>query len=325
MDDYCFEGGLNISAEGNAWTQWIYRATDLLMDIEGDSGWFDEEDEAFYCQMLKGLLDTFSQRLLEVDFEKFKSNPYMKILADCINEDIHCFGLAGVQDVIPERLLSSIEAALESTQFYKAKDNVRRNWDAVSKSLRKYLLGLKAAYSKLMIIRLDLHTKDDASAVQHWEQLLKYIAARYASSFVGYAAKFEYGVDRGVHMHTVLLFNGAVVRRDVTIAKSIGEYWKSQITLGWGSYFNGNQRDHVARMKYPAVGTFCALDDDLVKGLTHIAYYVTKPDPVVKFALPSVSHFFRRGQLKSDQTHRSARRAARAVKARQTAFDVKGY
>lgn len=321
MDYSYLDFGLGESSDGGEWVKWIYRATEILMDIEDGAIFYEEGDEELHCENLKGLLDNFPQRLLNFDFENKKSNPYMKILADCINDEIHYFGLEGVQHVSPSRLLGSIENELDSMHFDKEKDNVRRNRDAVSKSLLQYFLGLKAAYSKLMVIRLDLHTKDDASIVQHWEQLLKYIAARYASSFVGYAAKFEYGIERGVHMHTVLLFNGAVVRQDVTIAKAIGEYWKLQITHGWGSYFNANQRDHVAHMKYRAVGTFCALDDDFVEGLTHMANYLAKPDLVVKFALPNIGRVFRRGQLKADQTHRIARRAARAGRAQLSASD----
>ncbi|WP_458410992.1 rolling circle replication-associated protein, partial [Aliarcobacter butzleri] len=55
---------------------------------------------------------------------------------------------------------------------------------------------------------------------------------------IGYITKKELGEDKGVHIHVAIIYNGNIVREDITKAQQIGEYWKNNITKGKGVFHN---------------------------------------------------------------------------------------
>lgn len=63
----------------------------------------------------------------------------------------------------------------------------------------------------------------------------------------GYITKLEYGVEKGLHMHVILIFDARHKNpiRHVYHAKEIGKYWVNVITKGRGTYWNCN--DEAAR------------------------------------------------------------------------------
>ena len=69
--------------------------------------------------------------------------------------------------------------------------------------------------------------------------------ARHNSLFAfmkGYIVKLEYGVDKGIHAHALLFFDGSKRNNSshIQLAKEIGEYWINMITKGRGAYWNVN-------------------------------------------------------------------------------------
>lgn len=237
------------------------------------------------------------------------SNPYLKCFIASLEQEVVRQDVGHFQQVQASLLLQTVRESLEAKDFCDELENLKRNERATSKSLLQYILDLKAAYSKLMIIRLDLYTEGDSEgAPQSWERLKKYVEDRYMSSYVGYAVKFEYGEKRGVHMHTLLFFNGSVVRKDVTMAKAIGEYWNVSVTNGKGTYSNCNTPEHLRNMSYPAVGTFHQVDERTRKGLECIAKYLTEQDLAVRFAVPGLSRTLRKGTIRQEQRSRIEKR-----------------
>ena len=61
---------------------------------------------------------------------------------------------------------------------------------------------------------------------------------------VGYIAKKEIGEDKGVHIHTLFIYDGNKVREDITKAEQIGEYWKKDITKGKGLFHNCSKNEY---------------------------------------------------------------------------------
>jgi len=242
-------------------------------------------------------------------------NPYLSAFICSLEQEVLEQQVGHFQQLELCALLQRIRENLDCDYFCKGLKSLRRNENVTRNSLLQYIRELKAAYSKLMIIRLDLYTHSYLESVRHWEQLKKYVAERYADSHVGFAVKFEYGKQRGVQMHTMLFFNGSVVRQDVTIAKAIGEYWKATITAGQGTYSNCNAPEHLKGMRYPAVGTFHQFDDNTLKGLRHIACYLTEQDLVVRFAVSGLSRTLRRGVIDQDKRARIERRLRKSEKA----------
>lgn len=68
----------------------------------------------------------------------------------------------------------------------------------------------------------------------------------------GYIAKIEYGIEKGLHLHVIFVFDARHKNpiRHVHHAEQIGEYWVNVITNGHGAYWNCN--DEAKR--YEALG-----------------------------------------------------------------------
>lgn len=302
---------------------WAYQLNKNMKDIERDlKDYPDEEsfDIDSFEEDFEQDLDTLVQNCpVEDPFSLDQgpnSNPYLKAFIASLEQEVVHQDVDHFKQVQASLLLQTVRDSLEGKDFSDELANLKRNERATSKSLLQYILDLKAAYSKLMIIRLDLYTEEDGEgAPQSWERLKKYVEDRYMSSYVGYAVKFEYGEKRGVHMHTLLFFNGSVVRKDVTMAKAIGEYWNASVTNGKGTYSNCNTPEHLRNMSYPAVGTFHQFDERTRKGLECIAKYLTEQDLAVRFAVPGLSRTLRKGTIRQVQRSRIEKRMRISEKA----------
>lgn len=199
---------------------------------------------------------------------------------------------------IARRLVVEMVGLLENKLILARLDTVRREHQRKRSVLVKRLVAFKRAFPKLMVLRLDLgYGKEHASAstdriIGDWEALKAFITANFPS-YLRYVVKLEYGLQKGAHMHVLMLFNGAMVRQDVTIAKLIGEHWSNVVTGGMGVYFNCNAAPYKSRFSYCGVGVFNKLDEATVAGFQAVADYITKPDPFVTLMMPSEKRFYR--------------------------------
>jgi hypothetical protein len=201
------------------------------------------------------------------------------------------------------KLLESLTEVYGSWFGRSKIDNARRERERACGALVKRMLAFKRRYPKLMVIRLDVgYGKQYAAQVDsrheildHWSDLLDAIKEGFETSFLGYAAKIEYGVRKGPHMHLMLLFNGSKVRQDVTIARLIGELWKNKVTKGAGLYHNSNEPNYKARFTHCGVGVFSGLDDATIAGFQRVADYLAKRDLLVRVAMPRLGRVLRTG------------------------------
>lgn len=127
------------------------------------------------------------------------------------------------------------------------------NTDKRIKSTIKYIDGLSETYSKLMTVRVDLAYKKPYSETITLEEancdlsrMLNNTRSKPSifEDKVGYICKREYTEDKGVHFHTIFLFDGQKTQKDVFKADQIGQYWENTITKGQGSYHNCNRNDY---------------------------------------------------------------------------------
>ena len=301
-----------------ALARWVYSLNDLMKSILSDLE--DEPDEEGFDrpsfdqslgQDLHGLLMQCPVDPFALDVDSRSINPYLSAFINSLEEEVVDQDVDHFRLVSPSFLLARVRDHLDSSEVDKARTNLKRNEQATSDSLFQYFLDLKAAYRKLMIIRLDLYTQDCVDSLRDWDRLKKYVSDRYMGRYIGYAVKFEYGRQRGVHMHTLLFFDGSEVRQDVTIAKAIGEHWRLSVTAGGGTYSNCNAPGHLKNMRYPAVGTFQQFDERTLKGLRYIANYLTEQDLAVRFAVPGLTRTLRRGNINREQASRIEKRAKR--------------
>ena len=201
------------------------------------------------------------------------------------------------------KFLEGIEHLIHTSELKKLRDNDRRKESLLEKSLFDWMSGLNTIHSKLMAIRLDLsytsiystQMNPELRVISDWENFLAYMQKHFKKSFIGYIAKFEYGIKRkGIHIHTYLFFNGSVVRQDATIAKHLGETWQKQITHGLGIYRNANNLTYKAKMDDYALGVFRRNDAEFLRGARKISKYLAKRDPIVLMAIPKITRTLRR-------------------------------
>ena len=119
-------------------------------------------------------------------------------------------------------------------------------------STRKYIYDLLEVYSKINIVRIDVAYKKPYSDIITLDEAyadLNHILNNTRSNktifghMVGYIIKREYTVDRGMHFHTVFIFDGQKMQKDVYKAEQIGEYWM-KVTNNRGSYHNCNRNNY---------------------------------------------------------------------------------
>ena len=125
-------------------------------------------------------------------------------------------------------------------------------------STKKYIDALQDKYSKLCVVRVDLgykepHNKsvvlDDAN--NDFNRMLNNRRGKPSifKDQVGYMCLKEYTQDKGVHLHTIFLYDGNKVQKDAHVGDKIGDYWK-ELTDDKGSHHNCNRKKY----KYKGVG-----------------------------------------------------------------------
>lgn len=120
-------------------------------------------------------------------------------------------------------------------------------------STKRYIDELSKKYSKINIVRVDLSYKKPHSdnvtlygANKDLEHMLNNRRSKPTifRNQIGYICKREYTKDKGIHLHTIFLYDGQKVLKDTFKADQIGKYWNEQITKGKGSYYNCNRNDY---------------------------------------------------------------------------------
>ncbi len=155
----------------------------------------------------------------------------------------------------------------------------KKNIHKRKESTKKYIDELSKDYSKLNMIRIDLGYKKPHSENITLEEANKDLDRMFnnmrskPSIFkdkVGYVCKREYTEDKGVHFHTIIIFNGQKVQKDIYKGDQIGKYW-GQITDEKGTYHNCNRntykRSGIGMLDHKDSDKRKILDEDVISYL----------------------------------------------------------
>lgn len=220
---------------------------------------------------------------------------------------------------IDAAIMSGVAQALDafllegrSKEFKARLANYHKNYKDNRRSLRQYVDALFANHVRLLVIRLDLsYAKDEvvrqhnalcqlegegfsvSAVINHRKQFINMVKERFGNDLKGFCWKLEHGQDKGYHYHVVLFLDANKSSHDVTIARSLGEMWKKDITNGDGLYFNCNANTENYRSK--AVGMIHENDESAKVGMDNIIDYLTKMDLYVKAFLPDGSRTMGKG------------------------------
>lgn len=154
-------------------------------------------------------------------------------------------------------------------------------------STTKYIDALSENYSKLNIVRVDLAYKkphsDDMTledANRDLDRMFNNMRSKPSifENKVGYVCKREYTKKKGVHFHTVFIYDGQKVQNDIFKGEQIGKYW-NQITEEKGSYHNCNRTKYEER----GVGMLEHNDSDKRRILDEVVlHYMHKDEQNIK-------------------------------------------
>jgi len=218
--------------------------------------------------------------------------------------------------------VSKLRRKLRTDEFSKSVANLRKGISKNKTSLLKYINALFDAHSRLLVIRLDLSYKKNSNpylkrhefceqlekAKEHRHKLIQHLKRKQLKdAFVGYAWKLEYGLEKSFHYHMIFFLDGSQYRKDVEIAKSIGEYWVGQVTEGNGLYWNCNANQHSYRAN--GIGTVNYYDKDKRKNLEQASLYLVKPDYFVRVFMPNGGRTYDRGQMPKNMETRGRKRS----------------
>lgn len=150
-------------------------------------------------------------------------------------------------------------------------------------STKEYIDALQAKYSKLCVVRVDFGYKKPHSdnivlndANSDFNRMLNNRRSKPSvfKNQVGYICLKEYTKAKGVHLHTIFMFDGNKVQKDAHMGDKLGEYW-NELTDGKGSYYNCNRKKY----QYKGVGMINHEDKDKREILdTQVTSYLCKDD-----------------------------------------------
>lgn len=189
-------------------------------------------------------------------------------------------------------------SSLVVQQIKDARDKERNSFERRARknrrSIRELVRSIYQARSKVLVLRIDLwyeyfgainkdeneglifHREDIESITRHRDEFINYIRERFLNNLLGYVWRLEYGLRKGYHLHFLIMLDGQFHCNDVMICKSLGEFWKNEITKNQGGYFNCN----ALKKKYKnlAIGMTHYSEEEKRSAIEKIVGYFTKFD-----------------------------------------------
>lgn len=171
-----------------------------------------------------------------------------------------------------------------------------------------YVNALFDCCDRLVVLRVDLAYRKELTGKTSLEMALADLDRLFANmrnnylfeSLEGYIVKTEYGIEKGIHFHLVLFFNGSARNGSSHVfhARQIGQYWNEVITKGRGRYWNCNQQaKNYQTMRRLGVGLIHWSDTELRNNLLeHVVGYICKQDQCFRSLLLPRAKLIRRGQ-----------------------------
>jgi hypothetical protein len=244
-------------------------------------------------------------------------NPYVALLFECVDRfDSPMFFLYASSTfphevkqtvIIMNKLVEDMRREASSADFKRVIRRFVKAEKKREKSLNIYIDTLFNRYSRLVVIRLDLSYSVGSFKVKDIQQNLLEVKADWTKmqrdlhkglpvkDMLGFACKLEYGHAKDFHFHLLVFYNGSTYRKDVALARLIGEHWRQEVTEGKGRYFNCNNKKR--NYKFLGVGVVSHFDSFLISNLKSVvAAYLVKIDYWVRFS-PGLGRSFYRGNM----------------------------
>jgi len=156
-------------------------------------------------------------------------------------------------------------------------------------SLQNYLEQLMNHYARLLFIRVDFAIKKEYQSeidIQQFQAYLKILSNRYSnqdgcfSDLQGYAWAIEEGIDKGLHCHTLLIYDGNKHQNDFGLGKKVANYW-IELTQGKGYCFISNTPEYKQQFEQQGtlgIGMIHRDNQKEVQNALNTASYLVNPE-----------------------------------------------
>jgi hypothetical protein len=241
-------------------------------------------------------------------------NPYVALLFKCADKINRPLLISNPVNVAPcdvlefvkmmNYLIEDIRVESSSSEFKRLVNRFSKAEIKRAASLDGYINAIFERNARVVVIRLDLSYGAELFNGKDLQEKLYAVKKDWANmqrdlhkgipirGMLGFACKLEYGQLKGFHFHLLVFYDGSIYRKDVVLARLIGEHWVNAVTKGGGRYFNCNNKKW--QYLYRGVGVINHLDTVLIDNLKkRIAAYLTKVDYWVRFTSASGRSFFR--------------------------------
>ena len=171
--------------------------------------------------------------------------------------------------------------------------------------LIKYVNQLLNHYSRLLFVRVDLsYLVDNLANVklddfyEHITKLRELISNKQTcfENLQGYAWALEQGIDKSLHCHLLLIYDGAKRQKDVFIGREVGEKWL-YITGNNGNYYNCNNPDYKSfyqQRQLLGIGMIHRDNPLEIENAIRVARYLVEPEKInqhLTIRLPNMRTF----------------------------------
>jgi len=221
--------------------------------------------------------------------DTYRFGPLITVFLTCCEQHFDLLELQTPKELLHDEhlqnelftFLDRLYKLIFNKRFQNANKQLEEEANYNFRECQKYVNDLFSHYSKLIVIRIDLHYKSNIEAdfFRFKSDFRKFKNnARHNHSLrelVGYIFKIEYGLKKKLHSHALLFFDGQErdPRKHVNLAKEIGDYWRDVVTQGDGDYFNCN--DIESDYRYPALGCIRHFDEKR-NNLPYVLEYLCK-------------------------------------------------
>lgn len=328
--------GMQVISEEFDFISWLERADDLVAALEGSSDAACVEQPngrggtmrrlTKLGQKIYGLCRTFNSKIA-AHYAPYRFSPplaaALKVVGGRSTELCSYsrpdgslrLGEPAARQVVNE-ILASLRQECDSAAHKTAVENYRRSQGKNLASCLDYMAAQFEKRSVLLITRVDLYIRPafkgwgyTRAADACYSRLLRALTEnRIIPDVLGYIAKREDGIDRGIHFHLLVIQDGHLHRDAANMARLVGEKWVQicgtdvvaqasdygpETRSDRGSYFNCYTR--AEQYRFNGIGLVRGFDAEKLRGLRlAIEYlckepYQLKPDLQSGGELPSIN------------------------------------
>ncbi|MHA3114603.1 inovirus Gp2 family protein [Acinetobacter sp. ANC 4635] len=163
-----------------------------------------------------------------------------------------------------------------------------------TESLRYGLNTVIQHYSRVLLVRVDLYFSAQAQkdmTIHRCHQYLQILLNRLSnrdgcfSNLHWWAWALEQGLQRGYHIHLLLVYDGHRHQNDYYLGLEVGRYWRDVLTDGEGEFYTSNQpkiKHRYSLMNRLGIGMIYRDNPIAIENALNASAYLVSPEKEIQ-------------------------------------------